>query len=170
ERQWHATVQRAALAHLAGRFDEAASLAAQALAVRRDASDSAVSHVFLVQIYLCRSETGHLDGLEESIRALVRDYPAVPAWRCIPGLFLAETGRAEQARVVLDELAADDFAAIRRDFLFPAALAWTARLVALLGDAPRARTLHHLLAPYADRNVVVSLYSPACPASAEPQL
>jgi len=167
ERQWHATVQRASLALLAGRFDEAASLAAQALAVRRNASDPAVSHVFLVQAYLCRSETGHVDGLEESIRALVRDYPAVPAWRCILALHLAETDRAEQARVLLDELAGDDFAAIRRDFLFPAALAWTARLVARLGDAPRARIVHRLLTPFADRNIVVSLYSPGCLGSTE---
>lgn len=170
ERQWHATVQRASLAILAGRFDEASSLAAQALAVRRDASDPAVSHVFLVQAYLCRSETGHVEGLEESIRSLVRDYPAVPAWRCILGLLLAETGRVEQARVLLDELATGDFAAIRRDFLFPAALAWTARLVALLDDAPRARTLHRLLTPYQEQNIVVSLYSPGCLGATETYL
>jgi tetratricopeptide (TPR) repeat protein len=170
ERQWHATVHRATLAHLAGDFESAASLAAQAIAVRRDASDPAVSHVFVVQTFLCRSETGNLEGLEESVRALARDYPAVPAWRCVLALLLAETGRPDEARGVLDAIAPDDFAALRRDFLFPAALAWLARVVALLGDRERARVVGRLLAPFTDRNIVISLYSPGCLGSAETYL
>jgi tetratricopeptide (TPR) repeat protein len=170
ERLWHATVQRGALALLAGRFDEGFRLAAEALAVRRDARDPAVSHVFLVQTYLGRSDTGHLEGLEDSIRALATDYPAVTAWRCILALVLAETGRLELARTMLDDLAADDFAAVRRDFLYPASLAWLARLVARLRDPEHAAVLHRLLLPFADRNIVVSLYSPGCLGSAEAYL
>ena len=170
ERQWHATVQRAMLALLRGRFEEAARLSAEAIAVRRDASDPAGTHVFVMQMYLCRCETGHAEGLEESIRGLANDYPAVPAWRCILALLLAETDRAEAAGTMLDELAANDFAALRRDFLFPASLAWLARLVTRLRDAGRAKLLHPLLLPFADRNIVVSLYSPGCLGSAEAYL
>jgi tetratricopeptide (TPR) repeat protein len=170
ERQWHVTVQQATVAQLQGRFEDAARLSAEALAVRRDASDPAVSHVFLVQTYICRTEAGHAQGLEESIRGLANDYPAVPAWRCILALLLEETGRREPARRMLDELAAGEFAAVRRDFLFPASLAWLSRLVARLRDAERARVLYDLLLPFADRNIVVSLYSPGCLGSAEAYL
>jgi tetratricopeptide (TPR) repeat protein len=170
ERLWHATVQRATLALLAGRFEEASRLAAEALAVRRDARDAAVSHVFLVQTFIGRCDTGHLGALEDSIRALATDFPAVPAWRCILALVLAETGRLDVATGMLDELAADEFAALRRDFLFPASLAWLTRLVARLRDGERAAVLHRLLAPFADRNIVVSLYSPGCLGSAEAYL
>ena len=170
ERQWHAMVPRAAVAMLLGRFEEAARVSAEALAVRRDASDAAASHVFLVQAYIGRSETGHATGLEDSIRRLASDFPAVPAWRCILALLLAETKRAEAARPMLDELGANGFAGVRRDFLYPAALGWLARLAALLGDGERARELYALLLPFADRNIVVSLYSPGCLGSAHAYL
>jgi tetratricopeptide (TPR) repeat protein len=167
ERLWHATVERATLALLAGRFDDATRLTAEALAVRRDARDPAVSHVFLFQTYIARSDTGHVEGLEGAVRGLAADYPAVPAWRCILALVLAETGRADVGRTMLDELAPDDFAAVRRDFLFPASLAWLARLAARLHDVERATVLYRLLQPFADRNIVVGLYSPGCLGSAE---
>ncbi len=170
ERQWHATLLRATLALLQGRFEEATRLSAEALAVRRDASDPAVSHVFLVQTYLCRTETGQVAALEDSIRGMVSDYPAVPAWRCILALLLAETERVDEARRMLDELAAGDFAGLRRDFLYPASLAWLSRLVGHLRDAERAKQLQTLLRPFAARNIVVSLYAPGCLGSAEAYL
>jgi hypothetical protein len=123
-----------------------------------------------VQTYIGRTETGDVAALEDSIRNIATDYPAVPAWRCILALVLDETGRSDAARRLLDELAPDDFAALRRDFLYPAALAWLTRLVARQRDAARAKTLYALLEPFADRNIVVSLYSPGCLGSAEAYL
>ena len=129
-----------------------------------------MSHVYLVQTYIGRTETGDVTALEDSIRNIAADYPAVPAWRCILALMLEETGRTEAARKLLDELAPNDFAALRRDFLYPAALAWLTRLVARQRDAERAKTLYALLEPFADRNIVVSLYAPGCLGSAQAYL
>jgi len=166
EWHWHATVHRASLAILAGRFDDGARCAAEALAIRRDASDPGALHVFTVQAFLCRIETGDAATLEGSIRHLIADFPAVPAWRCVLAVTLVDAGRLGEARALIDALAPDDFAAIRRDFLYPVALAWLAQVAAALNDAAYARTLYRLLEPLAERNLVVSVYSPGCLGSA----
>ncbi len=163
---WHATVHRASLAILAGRFDDGARLAAEALAIRRDASDPGALHVFTVQAFLCRIETGDAASLEASIRHLIADFPAVPAWRCVLAVVLADAGRLGETRALVDALAPDDFAAVRRDFLYPVSLAWLAQAAAALADAPSARTVYRLLEPFAERNLVVSVYSPGCLGSA----
>ena len=162
ERQWHALVHRAGLAILDGRFAEGARLATEALAVRTDASDPTAGHLFTVQTYLCRRETGELGGLEASIRSLAVDYPALTAWRCL----LAESGRSDEAEGVLDALAPADFAALRRDFYYPASLALLAEVTARVSATAHASTLYRLIAPLAERNVVFPVYSPGSLGSA----
>ena len=154
------------LAILDGRFTEAVRVAAEALAVRREASDPTAMRLFTMQTYLCRRETGELGGLEEPIRSLTAEYPALGSWRCLLVGLLAETGRLEEARVILDSLAPENFAAIRRDFNYPPALALLATPVSLLRDRQRATTLYRLLLPFAERNVVLPVYSPGALGSA----
>ncbi len=160
DRQWRALVHRAGLAILDGRFAEGARLAAEALAVRRDASDPTAVRLFTMQTYLCRRETGELGGIEGSIRALVAEHPAWASWRCLLAALLVESGRLEEARSILDALAPDDFAALRRDFNYLPSLALLATVAALVEDAAHARTLSRLLVPFAERNVVFPVYSP----------
>ena len=162
DRQWRALVHRAGLAILNGRFGEGGQLAAEALAVRRDASDPTAVRLFTLQTYLCRRETGDLGGLEGSIRGLAEEYPAMASWRCLLAALLVETGRPEEARGIVDALAPDDFAAVRRDFNYPPSLALLAMVVGTLGDAARAPTIYRLLAPFAERNIVFPVYSPGC--------
>jgi AAA ATPase domain len=166
DRQWRALVHRAGLAILDGRFAEAVRVAAEALAVRREASDPTAMRLFTMQTYLCRRETGELGGLEDPIRTQTAEYPTLGSWRCLLAELLAETGRLEEARVILDSLAPEDFAAIRRDFNYPPALALLATPVSLLEDRQRAATLYRLLLPFAERNVVLPVYSPAALGSA----
>jgi tetratricopeptide (TPR) repeat protein len=164
ERRWHATAHRASLAIFAGRLDEGRRLATEALAIRRDAGDPAAAHAFTVQLYLCRRERGDAGALEGAIRDMAKDFPNVPAWRCVLATFLVESGRAEEAGALLDALAPDDFAALRRDYLYPASLAWLAKTATALRDTERSRTLYRLLLPFADRNIVV--FSSGCLGSA----
>src|SRR4029450_9650529 len=162
DRQGGALVHRAGLAILEGRFAEGARVAAEALAVRRDASDPTAARLFAMQTYFCRRETGDLGGLEGSIRMLAAEFPGLASWRSLLAALLAESGRLEESRVVLDALAFDDFAALRRGFHYlPPPVA------ALLDDAARASTLYRLLLPFAERNVVFPVYSPGALGSAE---
>jgi tetratricopeptide (TPR) repeat protein len=170
DRQWRALVHRAGLAILDGRFAEAARLAAEALSVRRDASDPTAARLFTMQTFLCRRETGELGGIEASIRGQVAGYPALGSWQCLLAVHLAETGRLEEARTILDALASDDFAGIRRDFNYPPSLALLAIVASLLGDAGRAKTLYRLLEPFAERNIVFPVYSPGALGSAHRHL
>ena len=166
DRQWRALVHRGGLAILDGRFAEGARLAAEALAVRRDASDPTAMRLFNLQTFLCRRETGELGGIEDSIRTLAAQYPTLVSWRALLASLLAESGRCEEARGILDSLAPDDFVAIRRDFNYPPALAFLATPVSLLEDGARAATLYRLLLPFAERNIVLPVYSPGALGSA----
>jgi tetratricopeptide (TPR) repeat protein len=167
DRQWRALVHRAGLAILEGRFAEGTRMAAEALAVRRDASDPTAVRLFTLQTYLCRRETGELGGLEASIRTLVADYPALTSWRCLLATLLAESSRPEEARAILDALAADGFAALRQDFNLLPSLALLACVASLLGDAAHARALYQMLLPFAGRTIVFPVYSPGALGSAE---
>jgi tetratricopeptide (TPR) repeat protein len=166
DRQWRALVHRVGLAILEGRFAEGARLAAEALAVRRDASDPNALRLFTLQTFLCRREAWELGGIEGSIRAQVAECPAQASWRCLLAVLLALTGRLEEARAILDALAPDDFAAIRRDFNYPPSLAMLAPVASALGDAGRAAVLYRLLLPFAERNIVFPMYSPGALGSA----
>ena len=170
DRQWRALVHRAGLAILEGRFAEAARLAAEALAVRRDASDPTAVRLFTMQTFLCRRETGELGGIEASIRSQAADYPGLGSWRCLLAVLLVETGRLEEARAIVDALAPDDFAAVRRDCNYPPSLALLATTASLLDDRVRATVLYRLLSPFAERNVVFPVYSPGALGSAHRHL
>src|SRR5262249_41386498 len=87
-------------------------------------------------------------------------YSALGGWRCVLAALLADSGRLDEARSILDALAADDFAALRRDFNYPPSLALLATVASQAGDLVRVRTLYALLEPYAERNVVFPVYSP----------
>jgi tetratricopeptide (TPR) repeat protein len=67
----------------------------------------------------------------------------------------AELGREDSARQELDRLAHQAFSDIPRDALWLSSLATLCEVVAFLEDSSRAALLYELLAPYADRCVVI---------------
>jgi len=166
DRLWRALVHRAGLAILQGRFAEGVLQAAEALAIRRDASDPTAVRLFTIQTYLCRRETGELGSLEGSIRTLAAEGAAFGIWRCLLAALLAESARLEEARTILDTLASDDFALLRRDFYYPPSLALLATVTSLVGDAVRAPVVYRLLLPFAERNIVFPVYAPGALGSA----
>ena len=138
--------------------------------MRRDASDPTAVRLFTMQTFLCRRETGELGGIEGSIRGQVTESPALGSWQCLLAVHLAETGRFEEARTILDALAPDDFGGIRRDFNYPPSLALLAIVASLLEDAGRAKALYRLLEPFAERNIVFPVYCPGALGSAHRHL
>lgn len=165
--RWQTAIARTALSLLAGRFDEAASLAAEALALRRDASDPTALQHFVLQMFMARRETADPGGLAGSVRWLAEQHPQMPAWRCLYAVFLADLNRHDEAREQFERLAVHDFTDLPPDPMYPAALAWLTRVASYLFDARRAQLLYPLLLPFSERNIVVTPYVGGCLGSAE---
>ena len=91
----------------------------------------------------------------EIARAYADASPAMPCWRAAVAAALADAGRGEQARIELDRLLADDFAALPRDNLWLAAMALVCETVLALDLREQAEAVHAKLAPFAGRNVVL---------------
>ena len=164
--QWQVLLRRATVALLEGRFDDGARIATEALAIRRNAGDPAVLQHFVLQMFLARREPEHRGGLEGSIRWLVEQTPESSHWLCVLAVFLADSGRVEETREVFERIASGGLARLAREKNAPALFAWMARVATFLWDEPRARELYPLLAPYAERNIVLGASSQACLGSA----
>ena len=108
-----------------------------------------VSGVHGVQLFLIRREQDRLVELLPVVRMILELNPPTAMWR--PGLvmLLVEVGMADDAGRLLHELAADDFRALPRDNLFPAALCFMAEAAFHLADAESGRAVETLLEPWA---------------------
>jgi tetratricopeptide (TPR) repeat protein len=148
-----ATVVRASLALLEGRFADAEALVESAL--RSGASSVPWDAVVFsrVQRFALRSEDGRLAEMEPAIRRSVEEFPTRPLFRCLLARLLADLGDQDGARSVFEELAAGRFAVIpvNNDLLL--SLSHLTEVAWLLRDAARGGLLHGLLLPY--RGLVV---------------
>ena len=127
--------------------------------------DPNTGNATLLQACTLRRERGGFERLEGPVRAYAERFAAIPGWRCVLAHLLAETGRADEAREILDAFAADDFRGIPLDGIWLGAVAYLAETAAAIGDPTHAETLHDLLEPYADRNVAVG-WASTCTGSA----
>jgi tetratricopeptide (TPR) repeat protein len=152
---WMLAVVRARHAHLRGRLAEAEAFARDELTHGYEGQDQPVAHTFGGQILFIRREQGRLDEVVDAVRAFADFYPDISAWRCGLAWVYAELGREREAREVLDGLARADFRDLPRDGFWLGSIARLGRVVALLADVPRARSLYDLLLPYADRCIVM---------------
>jgi tetratricopeptide (TPR) repeat protein len=151
---------RAGRAALAGRFQEAAHLAEQALACgERVESHTAITISLLHRIELWGAQgrlpelVGEIDAFASGVWAQVVRIP-----RC---LLHAEVGRISEARREFDALAQEGFAKISPSAHSLRFVADMAAACALLGDVARARELYDLLLPYERLNIVVG-YAQGC--------
>jgi len=153
---WYVRHFRALRAFLEGRFDESEQLAHEAAVIGQRANNQNVSQIVAMQLFAVRREQGRFGELEAPTRALVAQYPTLPAWRAALALICAETGNVEDARTQFDFLAGNDFGALPRDTFWLAAMAGLADVCATIGDVTRAAVLFRVLAPYASRNVMMA--------------
>jgi len=155
--EWNSILWRAMLALLAGSFDRAERLAAEALAAGAPAEAITVSQYYAIQVLGIRRDQGRMGELEAAARKMVEENPARPAWRAALATLLAEDGRLDEAREEFSRLAAGDFDDIPRDLDWLIAIVLLSDVCADLGDADRAKLLYTNLEPYADVNVVIGL-------------
>src|SRR5262249_19673627 len=153
---WVVMAARAARALLAGRFTDGARLARDARAILSESEPTSFAEqVFAVQALIIDTELDRIADSEAGVRFLAERLPHVAGWRCSLAALHADLGRDAEARALLDQLAARDFADLPRDSGYAGAIVSLARAAIALGDAPRARLLYDLLSPFAERAVVV---------------
>lgn len=143
------------LALLQGRLDDVERLATEALELGRRVQFHTAWQVFTMQLVALRREQGRLGEIVADMKACVEQYPEVIGWRWCLAYVYHELGDLEAARSLFDELAADDFERLPRDFTWISALTVLAEVCSGLGDARRAAQLYEFLRPYAGRNVVI---------------
>lgn len=100
-----------------------------------------------------REEQHRLGELKDAVAALVENLPNVPGWRLVLAYVEAVSGDHDAAR---EDLAAVDLAALPEDVYLAAELAFTSKLLDLLGgEHERARLLYERTLPMAGRCLVV---------------
>jgi tetratricopeptide (TPR) repeat protein len=151
--RWYPAADRAWLALFEGRFDEAEPLIREALHVGEKPLGPMEAQVaYRLQLYELRRVQGRVADVEDLIRRSVAEFPGYPMFRAVLASIHAELGRVPQARVVLEDLAAEDFAWLPFDNEWLFGMSFLPEVASFLADADRARTLHDLLAPYARLN------------------
>jgi class 3 adenylate cyclase len=152
---------------IAGRFDDAERLAAEAFAGGQRAGEPIAAQFYATQIALLRrlrrsdEDVAQLDPLVERLAELADGYPAIPAWRCSLAAMHAELGHEREARAALEAIAVDDFAVLPRDAQWTISLGLLAEAAAFLGDREHAEALYAHLLPY-DGLTIVAGRAAAC--------
>ena len=148
-------LHRARRAAMEGRFDDAHRLVAEIVAIQHELTASTIPIMVASQrVVLCWLQHGP-GMIGDQVRAYADNVPTMPCWRAGWAAALATTGRAEEALLEFDRLAADGFAALPRDNLWLTAMALLCECVAALDLPERAMQVHAQLAPFTERNVVL---------------
>jgi tetratricopeptide (TPR) repeat protein len=160
---------RAMRTMFAGDFDQAQIEGNEAARVGDRVQDTNTGNATLLLSLMYRAERGGLERLEGPVRFYVEQFATIPGWRCVLAWLLAETGRPDEAREILDSFGADDFRGLPLDGIWLGAVAYLAEAAAALEDPTHAAALHDLLVPYADRNVAIG-WASTCAGSASRHL
>jgi len=148
---WLAHGNRAMLDLARGRFAEAEELADQTFQLGRRVRPELAGPIYWLQRQTLCDFRGTLDEIGEAIAPLVDEHPTRPVLRCALAHLHARLGRLTESRRIVDELAADGFAALPFDQEWLYAMSLLAETCVLLGDAAPAGRLYELLLPWASR-------------------
>jgi class 3 adenylate cyclase len=140
---------------LGGRFENVERLLAKfSPETARHGLEPNTLQAFGVVSFALRRDQGRLDGMEDSFKQFVDQYPAVPGWRAGLAVMYMELDRREDARREFELLAEDDFALIPEDANWVVSTVLLSEVAHYLGDVPRAQWLYDHLLPYAERNII----------------
>lgn len=154
---WIKTVHTAAVALMECRLDDAQTLAEEALRIGSPLGSETVMQMYGVQVLALARARGGLEALEPLLRAMVEQYPLVPAWTCGLLYLLRDLGKLDEARPVFESLAARGFADIPRDANWTIGMALTSVVCCELRDEARAALLYEDLWPLRDRTAIAGL-------------
>jgi DNA-binding CsgD family transcriptional regulator len=142
------------LALMRGELAEAERRTIQSMELQRRGLTAHQDQLSII-IFTLRREQGRLHEFRPVLSLFLQQQPAAATW--MPGLALlyVEIGQLDDARMLFERLAADDFAAVARDGRWYFCMAYLSEVCAALGDAVRASTLYQMLQPYTGRNLIL---------------
>jgi DNA-binding CsgD family transcriptional regulator/tetratricopeptide (TPR) repeat protein len=148
--QWYGGIMATILALQDGRFGDAERLIHQTLELGRRVQpwDAELTRMF--GLFALWREQGRVGELEQDLRRGLVTHPGYRSLHCMILATLCDLGRLDEASVLFDQLAVDDFAAFPKDNEWLFALTLLAEAAAVLGERERAATLYDQLRPYAD--------------------
>ncbi len=150
---WQARAARAMLALAAGRLAEGEELAREAFVLGERAQSDLAIPAYRLQRYAICAFRGTLEEIEPEIRALVAEFPARLAFRCVLSHLLAAIGQRSEARELLEDLGRDDYSNLPFDQEWLYGMSLLAETAVLLDDTDSAGAMHRLLSPWAALNV-----------------
>ena len=154
---WATTSWRGLVSIIDGRFDEAETLAFEALAHQAPAEHPEALAALGVNLVDIRLFQGRAGEMVELLTTAAEENPHIPTYRAVLALCCAHSGALDRARDTFEQLAARDFV-LPDDSNWLLAIAVLADTAAMLGDCDRARPLIHLLEPYCERHVVLNCF------------
>ena len=157
EWMWVNTVQRATVALMECRYEDAEELAEDALRIGSPLGSMTVMQMYGVHQTAISRARGGLDALEPLLSAMVEQYPLIPSWRCGLVYLLRDLGRLDDARVVFESLAERDFRDIPRDANWTVGIALASAVCCALEDEARAALLYEMLWPVRERTVIAGV-------------
>jgi tetratricopeptide (TPR) repeat protein len=106
------------------------------------------------QLYLLRREEGRAGEMEAAVRQAAHEYPWYPMFRCALADLLSRTGRADEARRIVEDMTRDDIWALPRDNQWLLGMSILADAAALVPDPPHVETMYERLVPFAGKNAI----------------
>jgi DNA-binding SARP family transcriptional activator len=146
-------LQRSRRALIDGDFEAAERLTSRPAVLAQRLHDPAIAMLATAQDIGLRWARGRMGEVEETTRRFADGAPGMPVWRAALARVYCAEGRDAEAQRELDRLAADGFAGLPRDNVWPVGMAMLAEVCTHLGDPERAADIERLLRPFADRVV-----------------
>lgn len=145
-RRWMATYQRACVAFLDGRLDDALEITEDAFATA-PVSTSRAGSTRSMMLLMVRSAQGREQELTEHLDAVIAEQPALPGWRTVAAWLAARRG--DRDRVVEELRALDHGRSIPEDMSWGPAICLLGRAAARVGHLEAAEPILGMLRPYA---------------------
>ena len=149
--RWVALWLSAVEAFLAGHLDESERLADEAAQVGSDGGQPDALTFYTGQLEQVRWAQDRLDEVEGLLEQGVEDNPDLSPYRALLAVTYASTGKLDEARALLEPVAAGGFEDVAREMLWLTAMVRWAEVAAEVGDTAAAGTLYELLRPWADQ-------------------
>jgi tetratricopeptide (TPR) repeat protein len=154
---WMTSLQRIARAFRTGDLGEVDRRMNAVFEQGRVAGQADALLYFAIHLFQLCYEQGRPGEAEETLTTIMESASELPAARAMLALVHSELGRLEDAKALLDELAAADFTHLQVEASWVVALCYSAAVCATLRDTARAAALRQLLAPYPDHVAVFAV-------------